>query len=33
MPYFIKEINDNSEAKNMPGILRYDENEILFQIE
>ena len=33
MPYFIKEIEDNSEVKNMPGISRYDENEILFQIE
>ena len=33
MPYFIKEIKDNSEVKNMPGILRYDENEILFQLE
>ena len=33
MPYFIKEIEDNSEVKNMPGILRYDENEILFQLE
>ena len=33
MPYFIKEIEDNSEIKNMPGILRYDENEILFQLE
>ena len=33
MPYFIKESKDNSEVKNMPGILRYDENEILFQLE
>ena len=33
MPYFIKEIKDNSEVKNMPGILRYDENEILHQLE
>ena len=33
MPYFIKEVSDNSEIKNMPGILKYDENEILFQIE
>ena len=33
MPLFIKEIADNSEVKNMPGILRYDENEILFQLE
>ena len=33
MPYFIKEVGDNSEIENMPGILRYDENEILFKIE
>ena len=33
MTYFIKETEDNSEIKNMPGISRYDENEILFQIE
>ena len=33
MPYFIKEIEDSSEIQNMPGILRYDENEILFKIE
>ena len=33
MPYFIKEKGDKTEILNMPGIKRFDEEEILFEIE